>query len=130
VHRPVLRGRWSPRIERQTTEEVKAKTDTPVLDLLGKMTEDSAEYSDLDPRSFMMARMAVLIAVDAPPVSYTVNIGAAKDFDVTVEDLQGLFAAVAPMVGTARVASAAGNVARGLGLAIAIADQEVEATAG
>ena len=107
-----------------------AETDTPVLDLLGKMTEDSAEYSDLDPRSFMMARMAALIAVDAPPVSYMVNIGAAEDFDVTVEDLQGLFAAVAPIVGTARVASAAGNVARALGLAIAVADDEAEAPAG
>lgn len=103
-----------------------AKTDTPVLDLLGKMTEDSAEYCNLDPRSFMMARLAALIAMDAPPVSYMVNIGAAEDFDVTVEDLQGLFAAVAPIVGTARVASAAGNVARALGLAIAVADQEIE----
>ncbi|HET7379906.1 MAG TPA: hypothetical protein VFJ24_07695 [Gaiellales bacterium] len=106
-----------------------ATTDTPVLDLLAKMTEDSADYCDLDPRSFMMARIAALIAVDAPPISYLTNIGAASEFDVTVEDLQGLFAAVAPIVGTARVASAAGNVARALGLAIAVADEEAEAAA-
>ena len=88
-----------------------AKTDTPVLDLLAKMTEDSAEYADLDPRSFMIARVAALVAVDAPPVSYMVNLGAAEDFDFSVEDLQAVFAAVAPIVGTARVASAAGHVA-------------------
>ncbi|HET6847900.1 MAG TPA: hypothetical protein VFH74_03515 [Gaiellales bacterium] len=105
------------------------ETDTPVLELLAKMTEDSAEYCELDPRSFMMARIAALIAVDAPPISYMTNIGAAKDFDVSVEDLQGLFAAVAPIVGTARVASAAGNVARALGFAIAVADEEAEIAA-
>ena len=106
-----------------------AKTDTPVLDLLAKMTEDSAEYADLDPRSFMIARVAALVAVDAPPVSYMVNLGAAEDFDFSVEDLQAVFAAVAPIVGTARVASAAGHVARALGLAIAVAEQEAEAGA-
>ena len=47
---------------------------------------------------------------------------------ITVADLQGLFAAVAPIVGTARVASAAGNFARALGLAIAVADEAAEAS--
>lgn len=106
-----------------------AKSETPVLDLLAKMTEDSAEYSDLDPRDFMMARIAALIAMDAPPASYMVNIAAADDFEVTVDDIQGIFAAVAPIVGTARVASAAGNVARALGLAVAIADEDTARTA-
>ena len=103
------------------------ETDTPVLDLLGKMTEDSAEYCDLDPRSFMMVRIAALIAVDAPPISYLANLGAAADLDITLEDLQGLLAAVAPIVGTARVASAARNIARAYGLAVAVADEEIEA---
>lgn len=102
-------------------------TDTPVLNLLAKMTEDSAEYCELDPRSFMMARIAALIAVDAPPISYLTNLGAAKDLDITIEDLQGLLAAVAPIVGTARVASAAGNIARAFGFAVAVAEEETEA---
>ena len=106
-----------------------AKSETPVLDLLAKMTEDSAEYSDLEPRDFMMARIAALIAMDAPPASYMVNIAAADDFEVTVDDIQGIFAAVAPIVGTARVASAAGNVARALGVAVAIADEDTAPTA-
>ena len=102
-------------------------TDTPVLDLLAKMTEDSAEYCELDPRSFMMVRIAALIAVDAPPISYLTNLGAAQDLDLTIEDLQGLLAAVAPIVGTARVASAAGNIARAFGFAVAVAEEETEA---
>lgn len=101
-------------------------TDTPVLDLLAKMTEDSAEYCELDPRSFMMVRIAALIAVDAPPISYLTNLGAAQDLDITIEDLQGLLAAVAPIVGTARVASAAGNIARAFGFAVAVAEEETE----
>ena len=75
----------------------------------------------------MMVRIAALIAVDAPPISYLANLGAAADLDITLEDLQGLLAAVAPIVGTARVASAAGNIARAYGLAVAVADEEIEA---
>jgi hypothetical protein len=101
-------------------------TDTPVLDLLAKMTEDSAQFCELDPRSFMMARIAALIAADAPPISYLANLGVAADFDITLEDLQGLLAAVAPIVGTARVASAAGNIAQAYGIAVAVAEEETE----
>jgi hypothetical protein len=104
-------------------------TDTPVLDLLAKMTEDSAQFCELDPRSFMMARIAALIAADAPPISYLANLGVAADFDITLEDLQGLLAAVAPIVGTARVASAAGNIAQAYGIAVAVADEETERAA-
>ena len=37
---------------------------------------------------------------------------------------------MAPVVGTARVASAAGKIVRALGLAIAVADAETEQKAG
>jgi hypothetical protein len=104
-------------------------TETPVLDLLARMTEDSVSTSDLDQRSMMVARIAALVAMDAPPVSYLVNLGVAQDLDLTVEDVQGLLAAVAPIVGTARVASASGNIARALGFAIAVAEEEAEAAA-
>jgi alkylhydroperoxidase/carboxymuconolactone decarboxylase family protein YurZ len=104
-----------------------ASTDTPVLDLLARMTEDSVITSELDQRSLMIARIAALVAVDAPPISYLVNLGMAQDLDLTAEDVQGLLAAVAPIVGTARVASASGNIARALGFAIAVAEEEAEA---
>lgn len=102
-------------------------SDTPVLDLLARMTADSLEASNLDPKSLMMVRIAALVAVDAPPVSYLVNAGAAADSGLVLEDVQGILAAVAPIVGTARVASASGNIARALGFAIAAVEAEMEA---
>jgi hypothetical protein len=38
--------------------------------------------------------------------------------------VRGVLAAVAPIVGTARVASATGNIVRALGLAIELAEEE------
>ena len=39
--------------------------------------------------------------------------------------IQDILLAIAPIVGTARVASAAGKIVRALGLAIAVADAEL-----
>ena len=66
----------------------------------------------------MLARIAALAAVGAPPASYLVNAGTAVDAGITLEDVQGVLIAVAPIVGTARVVTAAGNLARALGFAI------------
>ena len=104
-------------------------TETPVLDLLASMTADSLEASDLDSRTLMLVRIGALVAVDAPPISYLMNLEAAEDLDITVEDLQGVMAAIAPIVGTAKVASATGKIVRALGLAVAIADDELAAKA-
>ena len=45
---------------------------------------------------------------------------------MTVEDVQNVLAAVAPIVGTARVMSAALNIAEALGIAIAVVDADSE----
>ena len=101
--------------------------ETPVLDLLARMTADSIEASSLDERTLMLVRIAALVAVDAPPASYLLNIGAASESGVDEEQVRGVLAAVAPVVGTARVASATGNIVRALGLAIELAELEAEA---
>jgi 4-carboxymuconolactone decarboxylase len=102
----------------------------PVLDLLARMTADSLEVSSLDPESIMLVRIAALISVDAPPASYLLNLGMASEIDIGAEQVRAVLAAVAPIVGTARVASAAGNIARALGLALDLAELEKEAEAG
>jgi alkylhydroperoxidase/carboxymuconolactone decarboxylase family protein YurZ len=101
-------------------------TETPVLDLLQSMTLDSLEASSLDAEKLMLVRIAALVAVDAPPASYLMNLGAAKNLDLDVDDLRGVLAAVAPIVGTARVASATGNIVRALGFALEVAELENE----
>ncbi len=100
-------------------------SDTPVLDLLASMTMDSLERSTLDPQSVMTARVAALVALDAPPVSYLVNLPMVEESGADAETVQGILLAIAPIVGTARVASAASKIARALGLAIAVAEQDV-----
>ena len=102
------------------------EAETPILDLLATMTEASVEASSLDPRSLMLARIAALIAVDAPPASYVLNLGVAGEVGLDGETVRGVFAAVAPIVGTARVASAAVNVGRALGFAELVAELELE----
>lgn len=100
------------------------QAETPVLDLLTEMTTASIEKSELDPKTLMLVRLAALVAVDAPPVSYLTNIGIGSEVGVEAEDVQQVMIGIAPVVGTARVASAAGKIVRALGLAVAVADAE------
>ena len=102
------------------------EAETPILDLLATMTEASVGASSLDPQSLMLARIAALIAVDASPASYVLNLGVAVNVGLDGETVRGVFAAVAPIVGTARVASAAVNVGRALGFAELVAELELE----
>ena len=102
-------------------------TDTPILDLLASMTAGSIEASSLDPTTLMLVRIAALVAVDAPPVSYALNLEAAGDLKVDAEQVQGVLAAVAPIVGTARVASATTKIVRALALELEVAELEAEA---
>ena len=99
--------------------------ETPVLDTLADITAASVEHNSLVPRELLLARIAALIAVDAPPASYLANAGAAADSGITADDLQAVMIAVAPVVGTARVVSAGGKILRALGLAITVADSEM-----
>jgi alkylhydroperoxidase/carboxymuconolactone decarboxylase family protein YurZ len=99
--------------------------DTPLQDLLANMTAASMEASGLDARSLMLVRIAALVAVDAPPASYLLNLAVADEAGVDGESVRDVFAAVAPIVGTARVASAVGNVVRALGFAELAAEQEL-----
>lgn len=78
------------------------------------------------PRTFL-TRIAALAAMDAPPVSYLAHIDPALGADVTASQLQDVLVAIAPIAGTARVRSAAGNIAAALG--IAVAEEEAEGMA-
>ena len=97
---------------------------TPVLDLLASMTADSIEASSLDPETLMLVRIAALAAVDAPPVSYLTNLEVARELDIDAEQVRGVLAAIAPIVGTARVASATGKIVKALAIELEIADLE------
>jgi hypothetical protein len=99
-----------------------AQGDAPVLETLAQMTVNTFERSGLDFETYTVARLAALIATDAAPVSYLVNIGTAADLGVPLEKVRGTMVAVAPVVGSARIVSAASKMVRALGLAAAASD--------
>ena len=101
-------------------------SETPVLDLLASMTAESVEASTLDAETLMLVRVAALVAVDAPPFSYLMNLGAAGQVGIDAEQVRGVLAAVAPIVGTARVASATGKIVDALDMAIEVADPDAQ----
>lgn len=92
-------------------------SENPLLDTVLEMTAASVERADLSPEALMLVRLAALVAVDAPPASFLVNLGAGAQTDLTLEDARSVLIAVAPIVGGPRVVSAAGNIARALGFA-------------
>lgn len=101
-------------------------SETPILDLLASMTADSIETSSLDPETLMLVRIAALAAVDAPTISYIMNLGAASELDIDADQVRGVLAAIAPIVGTARIASATGKIVEALAIEIEAALIEEE----
>jgi hypothetical protein len=100
--------------------------DTPLLDTLFGMAGESVDRCELPDRELMIARVAALAAVGAPPASYAFNAPAAAISGLTLEDAQGILIAVAPIIGSAKTVEAAGSIAAGLGLALAILEASEE----
>jgi alkylhydroperoxidase/carboxymuconolactone decarboxylase family protein YurZ len=105
-------------------------TDNPVLDTLTDMTAASVDHNSLSVREFMISRLAAMVAVDAPPISYFISASAIEESGLTAEDIQGVMIAVAPVTGAPRVMSAGGHILRALGIAVAVAESEMAAEDG
>lgn len=104
-------------------------SDNPVLDTVLEMTAASVDRVDFSDEALMLVRLAALVAVDAPTASYLVNLGAGAQTALTLEDARSVLIAVAPIVGAPRVVSAAGRITEALGLALAIALDDLQAEA-
>ena len=92
--------------------------EAPVAEMLAEMTATSLEASTLSARELMIARIAALAAVEAPSISYGLNLGAADMAGLTLADTQGILVAVAPLIGTPRVVAACAGLAEGVGYVI------------
>ncbi len=97
-------------------------SDTPVLDTLAAMTLDSVERCGLPMDTLILTRIAALVAMDAPPMSYLAHIGPAMESGLTIDQVQDVLVAIAPIVGTAHVMSAAAHITEALGFAIAVTE--------
>jgi len=101
-------------------------SETPVLDTLAAMTLDSIERCGLPESDLILTRIAALVAMDASEVSYAAHLGAAAQSGLAASQVQDVLVAIAPIVGTARVMSAATRMADALGVAIAVAETDTE----
>jgi 4-carboxymuconolactone decarboxylase len=86
----------------------------------------SAAVSELDPRSHAFARLGALIAVDAAPPSYMSAVEGAERVGISRDEIVGTLIAVLPVVGAARIVSAAPNLGLALGYDVAEAFEAVE----
>ena len=82
------------------------------------LRETALEVTGLDPRAFALAKIAALIALDAPPASYVWQIANALEDGVSSEDIVGVLLAVAPQVGGPRTVAAAAELTLALGLSL------------
>jgi hypothetical protein len=82
------------------------------------------DHSMLEPSACAVARLGALIALDAPPETYQWDTARALASGVTLDEIVGVLIAVAPMVGIARVVSAAKEVALAIGYDV---DADLEA---
>ena len=76
---------------------------------------DTPEPSALDPKTHAVARLGAMLAIDAAPSSYQASVEEALAAGATIEEVVETLLAVAPIIGTARVVSAAPELALALG---------------
>ena len=107
-----------------------ATGNAPVLEALADINAVSLGRTELEPATLVLVRIAALVAVDAPAASYLMHISPALQTGVTVDDVQDVLVAVAPIVGAPRVLTAAGKIMDALGIAVAVVEAlEAEAEA-
>jgi 4-carboxymuconolactone decarboxylase len=85
------------------------------------LAEDRAipAHAGIDPKSHALLRIAALIAMDAAPPSYMSAVQAGLEAGATYDEIVGTLIAVMPIVGAARVVSAAPNLGLALGYDVA-----------
>ena len=96
---------------------VLAQGDFSTLDALKSLIADTYEASGLDPQTFMLVRMAALATLDAAPASWMMNIGGSSEAGLAPELILGTLIAIAPVIGTARIVSAASHITKAFYLA-------------
>jgi 4-carboxymuconolactone decarboxylase len=98
----------------RTTLRRLALRDDEFIESLLAGDRESAAVSGIDRRSHALVRLGALIAMNAAPPSYMSAIDAGDEAGVSRDEIVGTLIAVLPIVGAARVVSAAPS----LGLAI------------
>jgi alkylhydroperoxidase/carboxymuconolactone decarboxylase family protein YurZ len=81
--------------------------EAPLIETMVRMHAGTQQTSGLDDRTYLLVRVAALVAVDASPTSFLVTLAVADDVGVTADEVRGVLIALAPVLGSARVLSGA-----------------------
>lgn len=82
----------------------------PVAAELARLNATALTASGLDERTALLVRIAALVALDGPAASYVVHLRLAGDAGLDPATIRAVLVELAPMVGSARIASAANKV--------------------
>jgi 4-carboxymuconolactone decarboxylase len=95
---------------RTAGEQLRALADgqAGALEALAQMQLGSLERSKLDEETYLLVRLAALVATDAAPVAYQAHLGGQAA--IPAAKILATLIAVAPVVGSARVLSAASKL--------------------
>ncbi len=95
---------------------------SPLISTIYTMTKTSRDNAALPEREVMLIRLACLIAADATEASYLYNLAAPAGPALTVDEVEAVLVAAAPLVGTARVVMAAERISTAMDYPISIHD--------
>jgi 4-carboxymuconolactone decarboxylase len=127
IHKGIQKGYYTVNEQKANARESLlglSQGDATKLGFLQKLIADSYTESGLDPQTFMLVRMAALATLDAAPASWLMNIAVSGEAGLEPEKILGTLTAIAPVIGTARVVSAAGHILQALELGEALAESE------
>jgi alkylhydroperoxidase/carboxymuconolactone decarboxylase family protein YurZ len=79
----------------------------PVSEALARLNASALTGSGLDERTALLVRLATLVALDAAPMSYLIHLRLAGDAGIDPSTIRAVLVELAPLVGSARIASAA-----------------------
>lgn len=82
----------------------------PVLRALVEQSSGALKNAGIDTQTALLVRLAALVALDAGAASYLIHLGVADQAGVRAEAVEATLMELAPLVGTARVMSAAGKI--------------------
>lgn len=87
---------------------------------------DTVDISRLDAKTHALVRLGAMLAVDAAPSSYQAGVETALGAGATVDEVVGTVIAVAPIIGLARIVSAAPELGLALGYDVDAALERME----